>query len=919
MGIFILSGGVFMDQRKSNTWSYLAFSILIGIGILLSVFRSFINFITNYQWFKLNSYLDTFFVKIETELFIIIPLTIFIAVGMYYYLKQLKQKYYHAAHIFYNALADKIIHRVMIAFTSLFGLFISIILSNSLWLKLRVFLDHEAFGIKDPIFSKDISFYVFKLPFYEQLLASLILLTVLIAIITIVFFLILMSLRHATERKIQDITFINPQQKMTEFLKDEVIKTAVKRIAYLGLIVFLLISFRYYLKGYELMYSTRGVAYGASYTDIHVTLILYRILSVVTLISSFVFAFALLKGKTKVAIAVPSVIIVIGILGAISGLIVQQLIVEPDEINKEEIYLEYNIHHTQAAFSLDNIEEKPFLAEQELTWDDIEANETTIKNIRINDARPLQQTYNQIQGIRLYYEFSGIDMDRYTIGGEYKQVFISARELNQENLSEQAKTWINQHIKYTHGYGIVMSPVNEVTEEGQPKLLLKNIPPISEAGLQVTQPEIYFGELGRKYVIINTKEDEFDYPSGSDNKTTRYSGQAGVPLSGINRLLFSVRENSMKLLVSSVVDSDSRIILYRNIQDRIKTIAPFLEYDQNPYLVLNQEDGKLYWIVDAYTTSQYYPYSQVYRFKNKPVNYIRNSVKVVIDAYNGTTNYYIIDEEDPVIKSYDAIFTDLFMEMSDFPSGLKDHIKYPQDYFNLQSKVYESYHVDNPEVFYNGEDEWNIAKEKYINEEQAVESNYVMFKLPDSEVEEFALIMPYTPKEKNNMTSLFVARNDGENYGKLYIYRFPKDKTIQGPMMIESRIDQDSTISPQFTLWGQEGSSVLRGNLLVVPVGDAILYVEPIYLQADNANGLPEMKRVIVAYKEQIVMEETLDEALRKIFDQKTISIDIDTSDLSPEIKVLIEELTRLFNDSKENMEEIEDVLNQLNQILEGN
>jgi len=309
----------------------------------------------------------------------------------------------------------------------------------------------------------------------------------------------------------------------------------------------------------------------------------------------------------------------------------------------------------------------------------------------------------------------------------------------------------------------------------------------------------------------------------------------------------------------------------------------------------------------------------MYAFKNKPVNYIRNSVKVVIDAYNGTTDFYIVDDEDPMVQSYKNIFTDLFKDKSDIPTGLQSHIKYPQDYFYLQTQVYRSYHVNNPEVFYNGEDMWDIANEKYMDEVQEIESNYVMFKLPDSEKEEFALIVPYTPKEKANMTSLFVARNDGDNYGKLYIYKFPKDKTIQGPMMIESRIDQDSVISPQFTLWGQEGSTVLRGNLIVVPVGDSIMYVEPIYLQADNPNSLPEMKRVIVAYQETIVMEENLDLALRKVFDQSSISIDIDLEGLSPEIKRLVQELTLLFNNSKENMEEIESILNQLNTLIEGN
>jgi len=431
-----------MEQRKSNQWSMVGFGVLLLIGLLISGLKSLTNFITNYQWFKLNSYIQTFLVKVKTEVFIIVPLTLLIAIGLFFYLKQLKRQYYHAAHIFYNAKADKNIHKAMMAFTSLFGFFISLIISNNIWIKLRLFLSHEVFNIKDPIFNKDIGFYVFKLPLYEQVLASLIMIMFLLVFVTIIFFVIIMTIRHAAENKTADIHYINPQQRITEVLKNEVTKAAVKRIAYLGMVTLLLFSFRYYLKSYELMYSTRGVAYGASYTDIHVTLILYRVLSIATLISSFIFAFSLLKSKTKLAISVPIALISIGILGSTIALVVQQLIVEPDEISKEREYLEYNIEYTQQAFGLKEVKEEDFLLEQTLTWQDILENNNTIKNIRINDARPLQQTYNQIQAIRLYYSFFGLDLDRYIIDGEYRQVFISARELNQENLSEQAKTWI---------------------------------------------------------------------------------------------------------------------------------------------------------------------------------------------------------------------------------------------------------------------------------------------------------------------------------------------------------------------------------------------------------------------------------------------------------------------------------------------
>lgn len=906
-----------MNQQKANKFSAIGFIGILIVGLFISFTRSIVLFLTNIQWFKLNNYLETFLVRVKTEAFLILPITIIFTIGLYLYIKKLKDKYYHAAHIFYNKKADLAIHRGMRIFSFLFSLLASIMVSNQLWLKIRMALSSETFGTKDPIFNHDISFYVFKLPLYEQVLTSLIILVILMIIITVGFFFLIISIRQTAENKLQDIHFISPQQKWASFFKNEVVITALKKVSILGFIVLILISMRFFLRGYELMYSTRGVAYGASYTDIHVTLWMYRLLSLTSLISAFIFMYALIKKKTKLAMGIPIVLIIIFIGGSTIGLFVQQLVVEPDEINKERKYLEYNIDFTQNAYGLVEIKEEEFPVEQNLIWDDLVNNDATIKNIRINDVRPLEQTYNQIQGIRLYYRFNDIDLDRYYINDEYKQIFISAREMDQSNLSPQAQTWINQHLKYTHGYGIVMSPVNSVTSEGQPELLFKNIPPITDTDLVVSQPEIYFGELADKYVVINTDEDEFDYPSGSDNKTTRYDGDAGIKLSGINRLLFSIRESSMKLFVSSVVDSDSRIILYRNIVARAKTIAPFLEYDMNPYLVLNQDDGKLYWILDAYTTSKYYPYSQMFPFKNKPVNYIRNSVKVVIDAYNGSTDYYIIDEEDPIIATYDTIFSDLFKPFSDFPEGLKNHIKYPQDYFSLQSNVYKSYHVNNPEVFYNGEDLWDIAKEKYMDEVQEIKSNYVMFKLPDSESVEFSLIVPFTPKEKANMTSLFVARNDGINYGKLYIYKFPKDRTIHGPMMIESRIDQDSTISPQFTLWGQEGSTVLRGNLIVVPVNNSILYVEPIYLQADNPNSLPEMKRVIIAYEDQIIMAETLEEALKSIFLGSDF-IDLDETDLSPELRTLINELNRLFNNSKDNLEDIENILNDMNSILEN-
>lgn len=919
----VARGGVEVYKKRVNmrvaAVLVLAIIIILGTGL-----RSLVNFITDFQWFGKNEFLNTFLVRILTELGILIPLWILAGIGLYVYIKRLNRKYCANAHVSHEKQADKRINQSIGIFSALSGGAMAWAISDSIWLKLRMFLNSTPFDSADPIFGKNIDFYLFKLPLYQQLLTIGIIVTFLLIVVTVGFFFIMRTLMPPSE---DSIYYMNEFPKrpnvisLSSIPKNELFISALRKIVFLGMIIFLLVSAKYFLRTFELMYSTEGVAYGASYTDIHVTLIGYRVAAAVSLVSAFIFAFGLLKRRFKLAVSGPVLLFSVNIIFAIAGFVVQQLIVEPDEIGKEKEFLVYNIEHTQEAFALDDVTISEFPVEQSLVRQDLIDNATTVENIRINDARPLKETYNQIQGIRLYYLFNDIDLDRYVIDGDYTQVFISPRELDQDKLSDQAKTWINMHLKFTHGYGVVMSPVNAVTEEGQPQLIFKNVPPITDTDLIINRPELYFGEMDNRYVVINTDEPEFDYPYGSDNVTSRYEGSAGIELGGINKLLFAYREKSMKLLFSTIVNRDSRIIFYRNIKDRVDRIAPFLDYDSNPYLVLNQEDGKLYWIIDAYTTSKYYPYSQPFKLGGKDVNYMRNSVKVVIDAYEGTTKFYVFDEEDPVVKTYGKIFTDLFTAKSELTPGMLNHVRYPQDYFDMQSEVYRTYHVDNPVVFYNGEDIWDIANEKYMDGVQRIESNYVMFKLPDSESKEFALILPYTPREKPNMTSLFVARSDGEKYGNLYMYKFPKDKTIQGPLMIESRIDQDSLISPQFTLWGQRGSAVLRGNLIVVPIEDSLIYVEPIYLKADNPKSLPEMKRVIVAYQNKIVMEETLDKALSRIFGGDEIEKPSETipveGEIEQEVQRLLGEINRLFNQNKDNMDEIERLIDQINQLIE--
>ncbi|HBB27865.1 MAG TPA: UPF0182 family protein, partial [Clostridiales bacterium] len=557
-----------------------------------------------------------------------------------------------------------------------------------------------------------------------------------------------------------------------------------------------------------------------------------------------------------------------------------------------------------------------------------------IENIRINDKAPLNKVYNKLQGIRPYYTFNDVDIDRYVIDGQYKQVYLSARELDQSLLNEQAKTWINQYLKYTHGYGVALSQVNKVTSQGQPELLLKDIPPTTNTDLNITRPEIYFGEKTNDYIIVNTDEKEFDYPSGSDNVEAIYEGDAGIPLNFMNKLLFSIREGSYKMLISNNINSDSRIIINRNILDRVKKIAPFISYDNDPYIVINQEDGKLYWIIEGFTMSSRYPYSQPIAESN--INYIRNSVKVVVDAYNGDTDFYIVDETDPIIMTYNDIFKDLFKSIDEMPDGIKSHIRYSQEMFNIQAEMYRTYHMENSTVFFGREDTWDISKEKYLDKEQKVEPNYYMFKLPEEDDIEFLLTIPYTPQGKDNMSAMLVARNDGDKYGELLLYKFPKNKTIKGTALIESKIDQDTEISSQLTLWSQKGSNVLRGNTLIIPIEDSLLYVEPIYLQSDTQSNFPEMKMVIVVYGDKIVMEPTLEKALDEVLgeiytpkDQNNQGIDNSGVD-NKSVEELIKQANDIFVDANnalkngswaeygEKLNNLEKILNQLNLLING-
>ena len=705
------------------------------------------------------------------------------------------------------------------------------------WDTILRYLNQRAFGILEPIFSRDVAFYVFTLPVYRFLRGWLLEVLILTMVGTAAVYVL-----------VQLITW--------KRLKLNLPLRAWLHLAALGALFLLLVAWGYRLSAYELLFSPRGVTFGASYTDIHAQLLAYN-LSFWVVILCVLLLLGGVASKRPWILAVGGVLwlLVAGGVGGIYPALMQQFDVQPNELIKERPYMEYNIDLTRRAYGLDKIQESEFGSVVDLTAEALAEAEPTLKNIRLWDYRPLQETYGQIQEIRSYYEFVDVDVDRYHLDGEYRQVTLSPREMATEQL--QSRTWVNEHLQFTHGYGLVMSPVNDVTSEGLPELLVRDLPPRTVPGLEITRPEIYYGEKTDNYVFVNSTLEEFDYPSGDQNVFSTYQGSGGVLLdSPLKRSAFAYRFGDVSVVLSEYLTPDSRVMLYRNIHQRVRRVAPFLFFEPDPYLVL--ADGRLIWVQDAYTTTDMYPYSQPY---NDRFNYIRNSVKITIDAYNGDMDFYIVDPQDPLVWAYAGIFPDLFKPLEEMPEELRAHIRYPEGLFVIQAQMNNTYHMQDPTVFYNKEDLWAVAHDLSGGNQEPMEPYYVTMDLPGEGLQEFILIQPFTPANKQNMVAWMAARSDGENYGKLLLYKFAKQELIYGPLQIEARIDQDPTISSQLSLWHQRGSRVIRGNLLVIPIRQSLLYVEPIYLQAETGQ-LPELKRVVVAYGENVVMANTLDEAL---------------------------------------------------------
>jgi uncharacterized protein len=846
--------------------------IILASVLLLAIvfFTSIINYLIDFQWFSELNFQEVFFKKIVTQAQFFVPAFIILFVIVFTYMKIINAHSEKKSGIGISAKERRMKGLIFGLISAVISFIFSLVFVSEIWYNFLIYINKTPFNLADPIFNRDISFYVFELPFLNNLYSFLLGLVFVLFAINIIYNAITIFSTNSPDRENHDnITTIHKPENIYK----NVLSAASRQLTLLGGIFFLLLAFGFYIRMFELLYSSRGIAFGASYTDIHVNLPFnYAYIALSLLTAVLMFASRGKKSLKMVAFG-PILLVVAIVLSGLASTGIQSVVVTPNELAKEEQYLQNNINYTNYAYGLDKVQVTPFAVKQDLTAQDIEKNRVTVNNIPINDYRLALDIYNQIQGLKNYYQFNDLDIDRYMINGVYRQVFISPRELLTSNIpsQNQGTSWINRYLKYTHGYGVAMSPVNEVTPSGQPRLFIRDLPVISDVDIKIDRPEIYYGELTKDFVIVNSREKEFDYPTSNTNVETTYEGAGGIKLGFLNKIMFAVREGKLNFLLSQDINANSKILINRDIQTRVQKVAPFLIYDEDPYIVA--ADGRLYWIVDAYTVSSRYPYSEPIDERSN-INYIRNSVKVVIDAYDGTTSYYIADSTDPVIQTYAKIFKTLFKPLDEMPKALSAHIRYPQTMFDIQSNIYKKYHIKSARELYNKSDIWDIATQIYTaaenKDQQRVESSYLIMRLPDSIKEEFLLMIPYTPLGKTNMIAWLAVKNDGEDYGQLVQYSFPSGQIIEGPMQVEGIISQDTVIGPQLNLLATGGNStVVRGNLLTIPIEDSLLYVEPIYIKAANANALPEMKKVVVYYRNRVVMEDTLEQGLERIFQLK--------------------------------------------------
>ncbi len=730
------------------------------------------------------------------------------------------------------------------------------------WRQFALFWNQPSTNVYDPIFGKSLGFYLFSLPLYDVLSSWLLGVTFIILLAALAYW--LLGLPQ---------TVLKPSVHWSS--------GAAFRGVCCALALFLLVvSWSTYLSRFPFLWEDHATFSGVTYTEAHYTLPAFLFVCVALIIGAIILlvnAFAMRRfSLLLIAIALPVAVYIAGVLLVPSY--IQSFIVKPNELDRESPYISYNIEWTRRGFGLDHIELREFEAENSTAALDLPNNRESLENIRLWDWRALQDTLRQIQAIRTYYDFPDVDVDRYVTGGTTRQMMIAPREINDSKLPSQSRNWINERLIYTHGYGVTMNSANGFTPEGLPQFMLSNMPVESAVPeIKVTRPEIYFGELTDRYVYVRTQQNEFDYPQGDTNTYTTYQGSGGIRIGNrFRRMLLGWGIGDVsKLPFSNDVTNDSRVLINRNIRDIVNGVAPFLTYDKDAYIVVSNE-GRLFWMLDAFTESDYFPYSSHHDVAGNSLNYIRNSVKVVIDAYNGTANFYVFDNQDPIINAYARVFPNLFKDVSQMPADLRAHVRYPETLVRAQGEIYSLYHTQSPKVFFQREDVWSFAQQNTVTAEGKKETvpidpYYVMMQLPGEEQKnEFVLILPFTPASRNNMIGWMAGRSDGENYGKLVVYNFPKSRLIDGPVQIEARIDQNAQLSAQFSLWNQQGSRVIRGHLLVIPLGRSLMFVEPVYLQAERS-PMPELRLVVLATQEKLGYGQTFTEAMNSLFGEAAV------------------------------------------------
>jgi len=859
------------DKIKPRTKWIVGIIVVVIVIILLSA--SWLStFYTDLLWYDEVGYTSVFWKRIVTQIWLFFAFGLLFFVILYaniWLARRFTPRYekpqgdlspVEESVTRFRESAGKWLGRGLVALSIIISFVVGWV-SAGQWENVLKFFNHTAFGKVDPIFGKDIGYYVFEYPFLRYFTGWLFTSLIFVLIITAVIHFLYGAINFSAG-------------------KGQRFATHVKvHLSVLAGIILLVQAWRFRLDMLGLLYSSRGTVTGASYTDVHAQIPAYWILIVACFICAGLFILNIRYKGWKLPVAgVAGIVIVALLAGALYPVIIQNYVVKPKELARETEYIGYNIEFTQDAFRIQDegeeavVTSREFPADLNLTYDDIVANATTVDNVRLWDPRLIQQTFNQRQELRQEYNFNDVDVERYTVFDDvYTQMMVSGRELAIDQLREDAQTWQNTHLSYTHGYGLVMAPSNETTPEGDPNQVIKDIPPTSEEnlGIEIERPEIYYGEQTQDYVVVRTGAQEIDYPLGNTNQYVEpyYEGEGGIPVSNFfKRLAFSIRNTDITFLFSGYVNSESRLMYRRNINDRALEVAPFLTLDGDPYLVVT-DDGRQKWIMDAYTTSDLYPYSEYLDFYGERINYIRNSVKVVIDAYDGTLTYYLVDPDDPIASTYGKIFPDLFTPMEEMPEDIKRHLRYPEDLFSAQMEQYKTYHIDDVNAFYSKEDVWDVSTETYGagGTPQAVTPYYIIIKIPGTEKEQMVLMLPFNPRGKSNMVNWVAAACDFPDYGRLLNYNFPASKLVNGTQQFESLVDQQTQISEQITLWNQAGSQVIRGNTLVIPIEDSLIYVEPLYLLASNP-AIPQLKRVIVGYGDRIEMRVTLEEALQAIF-----------------------------------------------------